>query len=109
MKTFGEEISGRGSSLVQHHIFTENDESGKLYEERSDIFHSVNSSLLYLMKRARKDTELLVYFMSTDVSKSDEYGWKNPKKSLVWVNITKEDKRAIGSRKVSEVFTWIYA
>ena len=47
--------------------------------------------------------------MRTGVSKSDEYDWKKPKKRLVWVNITKEDKRAIGARKVSEVFIWIYA
>ena len=63
-----------------------NDKSEKLYEERINTFHSVTDRLLYLMKRAFLDLELLVYFMSNRVSKSDEDDWKKMKRGLVWVN-----------------------
>ena len=67
----------------------------------------MTARLLYLMKRVRPDIELVVSFMNTQVSKSDEDYWKNLKRVLMCVNSTIEDKRVILVIIFSEVFTKI--
>ena len=95
IEKFGEEIRRKVYSLSQHHIFTSNDESERLGEERSDIFLSITAILLYLIKGAILDLEPLVSFISNQVSKSDGDNWKNLNRGLVWVNNTIECKHVI--------------
>ena len=54
------------------------------------------------------DLELLVSFLSTWLSKSDEDDWKELKRGLVWVKNTVKYKRLIGEISISKVFTCIY-
>ena len=69
----------------------------------------MTSGLLYLVKRELPYLELLVSFMSNQVSKSYEYDWINMNRGLVWLNDTIEYKHVIGSSNLSEMFTCIYA
>ena len=46
----------------KHHIFTVNEKSEEIDEERSGIFYSVTTSMLYLMKRALPDLETIGVF-----------------------------------------------
>ena len=75
IENFGEEISERVYSLEQHHICILK-KSEKFDEERRDIFHSMTTILLYLIKRALPDLELFLSFLSTWINKSDKYDWK---------------------------------
>ena len=62
----------------------------------------MNDSLLYQIKKARPDLELLLYFLITQVSKSYEDDWKHLKVGLVWVKNTTEDKRVMVARLFSK-------
>ena len=67
----------------------------------------MTQKLLYVSKRARPDLETLISFLTTRVTKSDEDDWKKLKRGLIFIQNNIKDKRVIGKKILSEIFTWI--
>ena len=61
------------------------------------------------MKRARPGLETLVSFLTMRVTKSDVDDWKKLKRGLKFVKNTIEDKRIIGAKTLTDLYTWIDA
>ena len=57
----------------------------------------MTQNLLYIAKRARPDLETAVAFLTTRVSKSDVYDWKQLERVLIWILNTIDDKCVIGA------------
>ena len=64
------------STPAAEHIFRVDDESPKLPEEKSIIFHHFVAKCLFLTKRSRPDIAVAVAFLTTRVQTSDEDDWK---------------------------------
>ena len=69
----------------------------------------MTDKLLYLVKQARPDLEIIVSFITIRVTKSDVDDWKKLKRDLTFVKNTIEDKRIIGAKTLIDLYTWIYA
>ena len=104
-----ENVEGIVRSPAQHGLMVVDENSERLDEHRSDVFHSVTQKLLYIMKRARPDLETLLSFLTMRVSKSTVEDWKKLKRGLQFVLCTIDDERTIGATTLSEMFTWIDA
>ena len=85
IEIFGEELEGKVTSPVQHHLFQVNKNTEPVDKNKKEIFHSVTSKLLYLVKRARPNLETLVSFLTMRVTKSDVENWKKLKRGLTFV------------------------
>ena len=104
-----EKVEGIVRSPAQHGLMVVDENSERLDEHRSDVFHSVTQKLLYITKRARPDLETLLSFLTMRVSKSTVEDWKKLKRGLQFVLCTIDDERTIGATTLSELFTWIDA
>ena len=109
IELFGEELEGKVTSPAQHHLFQVNEDAEPLDKNKKEIFHSVTAKLLYLVKRARPDLETLVSFLTMRVTKSDVDDWKKLKRGLTFVKNTIKDKRIIGAKTLTDLYTWIDA
>ena len=69
----------------------------------------MTAKILYLVKRARPDIETLVSFLTMRVTKSDTDDWKKLNRGLTFVKNTIKDKRIIGAKKLTDLYTWIDA
>ena len=69
----------------------------------------MRAKLLYLLKRARPDLETLVSFLTMRATKSDVDDWKKLKRGLTFLKNTINDKRIIGSKTFTDLYSWIDA
>lgn len=84
-------------------------DSKDLSKNRSDIFHSTVAKLLFTGKRGRPDLEPYIAYLCTRVSKSNEDDWLKLKRVMQFALQTIKDKRIIGAKSLSELYTWIDA
>ena len=80
-----------------------------LSPEESDLFHSVVSALLFVCVRCRLDIEPTIAFLCTRVRASTRGDMNKLKRCLRYLELTIDDKRYIGARNLTELFTWIDA
>ena len=80
-----------------------------LNAKKSESFHSIVATLLWIMKRARPDLETAVGFLCTRVSKSDDMDWKKLRRVIAFIRGTIDDVRIIGANSISKIYTWIDA
>ena len=69
----------------------------------------MTAKLLYLVKQERYDLETLVSFLTMRATKSDVYDWTKLKRGLTFVKNIIKDKRIIGAKTLTDLYTWIYA
>ena len=80
---FGEEIgNGVTTSPAGKYMFSVDENSPKLDEERAKKFHSITAKLLYLSNRARVYLKLAVDFFTTRVTKRTVQDWNKLKRTL---------------------------
>ena len=107
---FGEELDATVTSPANKNLFTTYDgESDELNESRSEIFHSVTAKLLFIMKRARPDTETTVSYLMTRVSKGNEKDWDKLGRCLGFMKGSIDDERIIGADSLRNLHVWIDA
>ena len=80
-----------------------------LNAKKSESFHSIVATLLWIMKRARPDLETAVGFLCTRVSKSDDMDWKKLRRTIAFIRGTIDDVRIIGADSLSKIYTWVDA
>ena len=105
----GENVVEVVTSPAQRHLRDVNPECEPLSAKRSQSFHTIVATLLWIMKRARPDLETAIGFLCTRVSKSDEDDWKKLRRVIAYVQATIDDIRIIGASSLSQIFTWIDA
>ena len=59
------------------------------------------------MKQGRPGLETWVSFLKIRLTKSNVDNWKKLKIGLTYVNNTIKDKRIIGAKNISDLYTWI--
>ena len=109
IEAFGEDVSKKVSSIASSDLFKVDETSKALSDEKSVTFHSVSAKLLYVMQRARPDSETAVSFMCSRVSKSTKDDWRKLRRVLRFLNQTIDEPRIIGASSLTELFTWIDA
>ena len=107
IRAFGEPIEGSAATTALSNLFRVNEDSPRLEDWRSDIFHTVTAKVLHTVKRARPYLETLWSFLTTRVSKSTEEDWKKLRRGLLFINGTMDDKRIIGANLLENLFTYI--
>ena len=109
IEAFSEDISKIVTSPAQHHLFEIREDAEPLCEKKADVFYSVVAKLLYIMKRVRPDIEPTIAFLSTRVSCSTKDDWNKLKRVLEFIKCTIDDKRIIGVKSLSTLYTWVDA
>ena len=64
---------------------------------------------MFIGKRGRPDLEPYIAYLCTRVSKSDENDWNKLKRVLQFAKQTVDDKRVIGAKNLTELYTWVDA
>ena len=105
----GDEIKGHVANPGNSQFFKYKDAYKSLDQKRADIFHSTVAKLLFIGKRGRPDLEPYIAYLCTRVSKSNEYDWRKLKRVLQFANQTIDDKRCIGAKTLTDLYTWIDA
>ena len=65
--------------------------------------------MLHIVKQGRPDQETLVSFLKMRVTKSNVDDWEKLKRGLTYVINKIKDKRIIGAKTLSDLYTWIDA
>ena len=94
---FGEDIGKKVNTSVKGDLFTIDEESEDLDDEKSERFHHIVSKLLFVSKRARPDIELAISFLCTRVSKSKVQDWEKLRRLLSYLQCTLDMPRIIGA------------
>ena len=81
----GQDIEGTVTPPAQKHLQYFNPDYKPLSNEKKESFHSIVTTLLWSMKRARPELETAVGFLCTKVSKSDENYWKKLRRVITFV------------------------
>ena len=103
----GNKVTEVVTSPAQRHLREVNPECNPLSTKKSQSFHTIVQTLLWIMKRARPDLETAVGFLCTRVSKSDEDDWKKLRRVIAYVQAPIDDIRIIGASSLSDIYTWI--
>ena len=71
LDTIPEDMEGGSATPVAHHLFDIAEDSTKLSQADTDLFHHLVAQQLHLSKRARTDIQLSVSFLCTRVRGPD--------------------------------------
>ena len=71
-EAFDEQIDIKVNTPGKHNLFEIKEVSSPLNEEKMEIFHHIVVKLLYVSKRARVDIDLIVSYLCTRVSCSND-------------------------------------
>ena len=105
----GKVVTDMVTSPARGHLRDVDPDCAQLDIKKSESFHSIVATLLWIMKRARLDLETAISFLCTRVSKSDEDDWKKLRRVIAYVKGTIDDVRIIGADSLSKIYTWIDA
>ena len=87
---FPELIKGRAATPATEQLFTVRDEkeARPFKEERALAFHHTVAQLLFMATRTRRDIQVAVAFLTTQVKLSDKGDWGKLKRVLKYLNGT---------------------
>ena len=102
---YGEKVVGTTSTPARKYMFSVDENSEVLDENRSKRFHSITTKLLYVSNRARVDLKLSIAFLSTRVTKSTIQDWEKLKRVLRYVQGTIDMPRILGADSMLNLVT----
>ena len=105
----GKVVTDMVTSPARGHLRDVDPDCAQLDSKKSESFHSIVATLLWIMKRARPALETAISFLCTRVSKSDEDDWKKLRRVIAYVKGTIDDVRIIGADSLSKIYAWIDA
>ena len=94
------------TSPAHNHLLYVNEDAQLLDENKKEKVHSVIAKLLHIVKQGGPDMETLVSFMTTRFTISNVDDCKKLKRGLTYVKNTIKDKRIIGAKTLSDLYTW---
>ena len=91
IESFGE-VKGADSVVTpaNQDLFNVNEGLPRLDKEKTEKFHSIVATLLYIAKRARPDLLTAVAFLTTRVLSPNEQDWKKLERIIKYLNGTKD-------------------
>ena len=91
IESFGE-VKGADSVVTpaNQDLFNVNEGLPRLDKEKTEKFHSIVATLLYIAKRARPDLLTAVAFLTTRVLSPNEQDWKKLERVVKYLNGTKD-------------------
>ena len=97
LKKFGENLDRSYAHPASKDLFTVNDNTKKLTEEKADIYRTFVAKILWTEKRGRPDVEPTMSFLCTRVKEPDKDDWHKFKHLCCFLKQTKSDVRIIGA------------
>ena len=94
-------------SPAKKQLFTVDESSPKLTQEKSDLFHSIVMKLAYVSKRCRVDLETSLGFLRTRVGKSTEEDWEKLKRVLEFLAGTVDDVLTLGADGLAMLLSFV--
>ena len=82
-------------------------ESPDLDKEKSDNFHSVTASLLFISRRSRIDIQTAVGYLTTRVSHPNKDDWNKLKRLLQYLRGTIDLKLTLGADNMKKMKSWV--
>ena len=87
----GEKVSEEVNAPTQSHFREVKMECAQLGHKKTEVFYSVVTKLLWMMKRSCPDLETAIGFICTRVAKSDEDDWKKLRRMIAYMKCTIDD------------------
>ena len=109
IEALGEDLTYNAVTQASKNLFSIDEESDLLDDDRKELFHSITAKLLYLEKRARPDIETAVAFLTSRVQEPRIDDWNKLKRTLSYLQGTIDMTRKIGCNKINAMFTWVDA
>ena len=97
------------TSLARGSLFAVDENSDRLDEKRSKIFHHCVAKLLYVSKRCRLDIMLAVSFLRSRVSCSTEEDWLKLKGAIRYLYYSKHRNLTLGADSLSIINVFVDA
>ena len=107
IKDFPGHLRGSSSSPSKEQLFTVDEKSPRLSEEKADIFHSIVMKLACVSKRCRVDLETTLGFLRTRVSKSTEEDWEKLRRALEFLCGTIDDVLTLGADGMAMLLSFV--
>ena len=92
---------------ASRNLFSIDEKSKLLDDDRKELFHSITAKLLYLEKISRPDIETAVVFLTSRVQEPWIDDWNKLKRTLSYLQGTIDMNRKIGFNKINAMFTWV--
>jgi hypothetical protein len=103
------DIQGTANTPATSSLFSVDDKSKALSEEKKSLFHSITAKLLYFSKRIRPDLLVAVSFLTTRVQNPTEEDWAKLCRSIKYVRATKNYSLTLNANKFLTIIVFVDA
>ena len=102
-------IGFRVTAPAEHDLFEVDEQEEALDETRADIFYRIIGKLLYVLKSARIDIDLMISFLCTCVAKSSKQDWSKLRRLLTYLKRMLGIAMFIGADSMRTLYIWVGA
>ena len=107
LEDFPEETNKKAITPARKDLFTMDNDSLKLNEERAQILHSLTMKLMYMYQRSRPDIITTIAFLYTRVTKSTEQDWGKLKRLLDYLWSTIDNVLTLGAEELKSIGSFV--
>jgi len=107
VEEFGVDNLKKVASPAAKWLFTIDEKTPKLSQEKADKYVTFVAKLLWVMKRSRPDIETAVSFLITRNKAPDKDDWCKLVRVMSWLHQTEEDVRIIGADDLHKMLTFV--
>jgi hypothetical protein len=109
IEAFLEDCTKSVNTPASQYLFDVDKKCVKINEKDRKNLHSIVAKLLFVAKRARPDTQLLIAFLTSRVTKVDEDDWKKLKRLLEYLQGSLDMPLTLSIDNMIFLKTWIDA
>jgi hypothetical protein len=106
IKEFPKEITGVCVTPVSDHLFKVQEDGRKLSKELAEVFHDTVYQLFFAANRVRRDIQMAVSFLTTQVKAPDQDDWGKLVRVLKYLNGTCYMKLILSTDKMKFTVHW---
>ena len=101
---FPDKLEGTGKYPWTDNLFVIDPKSKSLEDKRKTIFHTFVRKGMFLCKRARRDIQPAIAFLSMKTTEPNEDDWKKLKKMLLFLKATQDDVMCLSADDSNSVY-----
>ena len=109
IEAFNQPLTRSAATPAMKGLFTVDDQSKTLSEDKKERFVSVVMKLLCVAKRRQPGTELTAAFLCTRLSKCTEQDWTKLRRLLHFLQSTIDEERVLAADSLPDLYTWVDA
>jgi hypothetical protein len=109
LEMFPEDCTGHVTTPAANLLFTVDPSATRLSEAKRTLLHSITAKLLFVVKRARPDSQVPISFLTGRVTKADTDDWKKLKRLLMYLHGTIDLPLTLSIDDLCVVKTWVDA